>query len=281
MSLSINTNLNSLSISRALQLQPFTSRRFVELASGRKPLTVSNPAGLVISQAGLAQLRRINQARENLEIGVSFAQTAEGGVDSIQEDLQRMRELAVQASSDTLTDEDRQAIGTEIQALKENIDQTVSTTSFNGQHPLSSDDDVVVDASAGPRIAIPGQGSEIAATLTDLATATDDFSATPSAETAAALVAQIDDTLTDMSAVRATYAAAETRFASTARSLSTASVATAEAEARIADADVARSAVQLAIARIFGESNMALLAQSNVNQALAVRLLSSSLLVTG
>jgi flagellin len=278
MSLSVSSNVSNLSVLRSLQLQPLTSRRFLEISGGRNPLTVSNPAGLVISQTLQAQLRRINQAQENLEMGVSYAQTAEGGVSSIQEDLQRMRELAVQASNGTLSDEDRAAINTELKELKENIDQTVTDTTFNGTQVLATEEDVVVDGSAGPRISVPGQGTEIQASLDGLDTALTTFDGNLTADEAGNLVDQIDENLNDMSSVRSTYAAAANRFTSTARSLDSAGENTAAAESRIADADMAIAAAQMTIARIFSESNLALLAQGNVNGGMALNLLASPLL---
>src|SRR5437867_1853249 len=150
MSLSIDTSFSTVQL---LRLQPFTSKRFAALASGQKPLTTTSPASVVINQSQVAQLRRISMTQQNLELGVSYVQTAEGGVDSIKEDLQRMRELAVQAGNDTLSNEDRAAINGEIQSLKENIDQTVTDTTFNGKHPLTETNEVVI--ATDPRVAVP------------------------------------------------------------------------------------------------------------------------------
>lgn len=253
---------------------PIYTRRLGELASGRIS-TASNPAGLSISQVLQSQIRGIAQARENLQVGVSYAQTAEGALGSVQDDLQRMRELSGQANNSALSDDEREAINTELQSLQADIDHTITQTSFNSQTPLTATEPVEI--LAGPNssevVSISAQGPAIQSTLSDLDVALAAFNTAPTEENAAALTSQIDETMASISAARSEFGAAENRFGSTIRSLDEAGINAAAADSRIADADVASATLQLTFMKIIRSSDAALFAQANINQQLALRLL--------
>ena len=90
-------------------------------------------AGLAISEKMRAQIRGLNQAQRNIQDGISLIQIAEGGLSNIlSPPLERMRELAVQAANDTLSNEDRAAIQDEIEQMKQAVNQIVQNTNFNG-----------------------------------------------------------------------------------------------------------------------------------------------------
>ncbi len=110
------------------------------LSSGYKITSpADDAAGLAISTRMSAQIRGLDRAALNSNDGISVIQSAEGGLDEIHSILGRMRELAIQASNDVLSEEDRDAIQEEIDALKDEIDQIVDTTAFNEQKLLNGD----------------------------------------------------------------------------------------------------------------------------------------------
>ncbi len=139
MSSMINTNINSLVSQNALmQSQNALSTAMQRLSSGlRINSAKDDAAGLAVSTKMSAQVRSINQAVRNANDGISMLQTAEGGMAEQQNMLQRMRELAVQGSSDTISDTDRGYINAELQQLKTEINAVSDRTKFNGQAVLN------------------------------------------------------------------------------------------------------------------------------------------------
>ena len=157
--LGINTNVTSLTAQRNLSSTTNSMQTTLQrLSSGlRINSAKDDAAGLAISERMGAQIRGLDQARRNANDGISLAQTAEGALSGIGENLQRMRELAVQAANDTNTDSDRQTIQKEIEQLKSEIDRVAQTTEFNGQKLLDgsfTDKNFQVGANANQSIAI-------------------------------------------------------------------------------------------------------------------------------
>ena len=138
MSTVINTNIAAMSAQRALTAtagQLATSLQ--RLTSGlRINSSKDDAAGLAIAERLTTQVRGYNQAIRNAGDGISVAQTAEGGLDSITTSLQRMRELAVQSANFTNTASDRAAIQQEVDQLKEEVQRVATQTKFNGQSLL-------------------------------------------------------------------------------------------------------------------------------------------------
>lgn len=123
---SMNANRNLGIVSGAL------SKSTEKLSSGYKINRAGdNAAGLAISEKMRGQIRGLNQSSSNAEDGISLVQTAEGALQESQNILQRMRELAVQASNDTNTDDDRTQIQNEIDQLTNEVDRIANTTEFN------------------------------------------------------------------------------------------------------------------------------------------------------
>ena len=132
--LSIQTNIASLSAQNALTSTNNTLQRSMErLSTGfRINRAADDAAGLAISQKMQAQIGGLNQAVRNANDGASMIQTAEGALDQVQTMMTRMRNLAVQAASDTNGKDERSAINTEIQQLQSEIDNIANRTTFNG-----------------------------------------------------------------------------------------------------------------------------------------------------
>jgi len=157
----INTNLAALSAQRALtntSSQLATSLQ--RLTSGmRINSSKDDAAGLAIAERLTTQVRGYNQAIRNAGDGISVAQTAEGGLDSITTSLQRMRELAVQSANFTNTATDRAAIQQEVDQLKEEVNRVATQTKFNGQALLDgtfSGASFQVGANVGETITVNG-----------------------------------------------------------------------------------------------------------------------------
>ena len=138
MAIVINSNISSLTAQRALgESQKMQSSAMERLSSGlRINSAKDDAAGLAIAENFTSQIKGLNQAVRNASDAYSLAQTAEGGLQETTAILQRMRELAVQASNTTLTTADRTAIQTEVDALTSEIDRIATTTQYNSNNIL-------------------------------------------------------------------------------------------------------------------------------------------------
>jgi len=187
----INTNIASLNAQRNLNASQGQANTALErLSSGlRINSAKDDAAGLAISTRFQSQISGLNMAQRNANDGISLAQTAEGAMDEITNNLQRIRELSVQAANATNSISDRQALNQEVQQRVEEINRIASQTSFNGLKVLDgtfATQSFQVGANTGETIAIKGldsRGSQIGATLaatTKLATDSFNSSATES-----------------------------------------------------------------------------------------------------
>ena len=133
MGLTVQHNMTAMNTNRQLGISNSNLAKSTEkLSSGYKINRAGdNAAGLAISEKMRGQIRGLDQASSNAEDGISLIQTAEGNLQESQNIIQRMRELAVQAASDTNTDDDRTQIQQEIQQLTEEVDRIANTTEFN------------------------------------------------------------------------------------------------------------------------------------------------------
>ncbi|OFA03094.1 flagellin [Duganella sp. HH101] len=134
----INTNIASLNSQRNLTTsQANLSTSLQRLSSGlRINSAKDDAAGLAISERFTSQIRGNTQAARNANDGISLAQTAEGGLSTAGDLLQRIRELAVQSANGTNSDSDRKSIQGEVSALSQELDRVANTTQFNGQNVL-------------------------------------------------------------------------------------------------------------------------------------------------
>ncbi len=135
----INTNTMSLNAQRNLSTSGTSLATTIQrLSSGlRINSAKDDAAGLAISERFSTQIRGANQAARNANDGISLAQTAEGALGEIGNNLQRVRELAVQSRSATNSDSDRQALNAEVQLLKQEIQRVAEQTNFNGTNLLN------------------------------------------------------------------------------------------------------------------------------------------------
>jgi|TARA_R110000851_G_scaffold272017_1_gene424742 flagellin len=169
----INTNIASLNAQRNLNASQGQANVALErLSSGlRINSAKDDAAGLAISERFQSQIAGLNQAQRNANDGISLAQTAEGAMDEITNNLQRIRELAVQSANATNSISDRQALNQEVQQRIEEINRIAAQTSFNGLKVLDgtfATQTFQVGANTGETIAISGldsRGSQIGSVL--------------------------------------------------------------------------------------------------------------------
>src|SRR4030088_2678637 len=139
MGMRINTNIEAFNAQRNLQNTGLAYAKSVEkLSSGlRINRAGDDAAGLSISEKLRAQTRGLAQAQRNAQDGISMIQTGEGALNEVHSMLQRMRELAVQASNDTLSGNDRTAVNSELQQLTQEVHGISGRTTFNGKNLLT------------------------------------------------------------------------------------------------------------------------------------------------
>ena len=173
----INTNIASLTAQRNLNVsQNSLNTSLQRLSSGlRINSAKDDAAGLAISERFTAQIRGLNQAARNANDGVSLAQTAEGALAEVTNNLQRIRELAVQSSNATNSQSDRDALQTEVTQLLNEIDRVADSTAFNGVKLLDGSFTAAVfqvGANAGDTITIASTTDANTAALGSVATNT-------------------------------------------------------------------------------------------------------------
>jgi flagellin len=158
----INTNVEALNAQRNLNVTGNMYAKSIEkLSSGlRINRAADDSAGLSISEKLRSQVRGVNQAIRNAQDGISMIQTGEGALNEVQDIVQRMRELSVQAGNDTLSGADRVAIGDELAQLRDEIDGIASRTNFNGKSLLDGSLSASLDATASVQLGfVAGAGA--------------------------------------------------------------------------------------------------------------------------
>jgi len=180
----INTNTASISAQYNLnKVQKSMDEAMQALSSGKRINSASDDAaGIAIASRMEAQVRGLNQAIRNAADGQAMVDTAEGAMDEISSMLQRMRELAIQSANDTNSDNDREALNLEIDALISEIDRVVDTTSYNGRNILdgSANLSFQVGSQAGQdiQVGISSLGSNSLGSLTGAASANANLTST-------------------------------------------------------------------------------------------------------
>ncbi|CAB5699047.1 Flagellin [Delftia tsuruhatensis] len=289
MASTINTNLISLNAQRNLNTsQSSLSTTMQRLSSGlRVNSAKDDAAGLAIAERMNAQVRGMNVAMRNANDGISMAQTAEGALSKIGDNLQRMRELAVQAANDTNGSNDRASLDKEYQQLAQEIARVVSSTQFNGRQLLNTSAVAVFQVGANV-----GTDNQIQLDAVNLATATTDGglgvtqatvgagantrvvdtldgalgslkSTGTDAGAARSSMAAIDKALDEVNNTRATFGAAQNRFEAVIANLQVAAENTAASRSRIMDADFAAETANLSRTQILQQAGTAMVAQAN------------------
>ena len=303
----INTNLLSLNAQRNLAANSNAQAIAINrLSTGlRVNSAKDDAAGLSISERMNSQSRGMEIARRNANDAVSLAQTAEGALSSINNMLQRMRELAVQAANATNSTSDRSALQNEFSELQKEITRTASTTRFNGNTILTTttgfDFQVGANATANDMITVSalnitgvgtssgtndGALARAIATSIDISGATagtrgtnastatsyDGYAAATIGAGAFGAVEVIDFALSQVNSARSRFGAVQNRFDAVLSNLNIAIESQAAARSRIVDTDYARETASLARAQILQQAGVAMLSQANAapNQVLSL-----------
>jgi flagellin len=271
MGLRVNTNIAAINAQRNLAgITTRLSGNFARLSSGMRIATAADDAaGLAISERMRAQIRGLNVANRNAQDGVSLAQTAEGSLQEVSNNLNRMRELAVQAANGTLSATDRATLDTEFQALVTEIDRVASQSTFNGVTLLDGSTtslDIQVGVNAGETITV---------NLADTTTATLGVTGldVTSAANASAALAAIDTAIDSVTSTRGSLGADQNRLTSAMASILNTRENLSAAESRIRDVDVATETSDLTRNSILQQAAVSVLAQANVQPQLALSLL--------
>lgn len=263
-------NLDSKNNSSFLQqVQNKQDTLFERLASGKRINSAADGAAAQqIIDRLTAQETGLGQAYRNSLDGVSLAQVAEGGLSGINEDVNRIRELSIQAGNGILSQADRDAIQSEITQLQDNITQTVEQTEFGGKPLLTSDGnlDFQVGANAGQNIGV--ETKDIAAGLNGLLNI--DVSTASGAQNA---IAAADSAIEFVGGERAALGAVQNQFESAARNIAQTQENVAAANSRIADTDYAQAASERAANDILSQASISVQAQANQRQGQVLSLL--------
>ncbi|HRK02751.1 MAG TPA: flagellin [Oligoflexia bacterium] len=272
----IVTNTSAINAQRTLgNNRRMLDKSLEKLASGsRINRSGDDAAGLAISENLIAQIRGLRQAKRNAQDGISLIQVSEGGLNEISSILIRLRELAVQAASDTIGDTERKFTDREFQNLKDEVDRISNATEFNGT-PLLNGRAGILEFQVGTRnnpildrIVYNGEGAN--ATLAALKLGGESVSTKLGAQTSLAV---IDDSLIQVNSIRADLGAMQNRLQSTINNLAIADENLAAANSRIRDVDVAEESAELTRNSILLQAGTSVLAQANMASKLALKLL--------
>lgn len=277
MSIFVNTNVSALNAQR--QLFDSTSaldKSYERLSSGfRINSAADDAAGLRISERLTSQIEGISQAVRNANDAISLTQTAEGALGETTTALQRIRQLAIQSQNGINSAADRNALNSEVTALKTEISRIATDTQYNGQTLFNGGYSAkfLVGANSGQNISINLSAGSIA---------TAGFSATglgigalsvSTAANASAAVALIDTALSAIGGVRADLGSEENRFQSSIRNLSNVNENLSSARSRILDTDFATETANLTKNQILQQASIAVLSQAANRPQTALSLL--------
>ena len=245
------------------------------LASGsRINRAGDDAAGLAISENLRASIRGFRQAKRNAQDGVSLIQVSEGGLNEISNMIIRLRELAIQAASDTVGDKERSFPDREFQALKSEIDRISQSTNFNG-NPLLNGKAGIFEIQVGiqnnplnDRIVYNAENANV--TLEALGLVGESVATKVGAQTT---LSALDDSLMRVNSVRADLGAMQNRLQSTINSLSISDENLSAANSRIRDADLALEVSDMTKNNILMQAGISVLGQANSQAQAALKLL--------
>ncbi len=259
----VQHNLTAMNSNRMLGLTTSSQAKSTEkLSSGyRVNRAADDAAGLAISEKMRRQIKGLTQATRNAQDGISCVQTAEGALTEVHDMLQRMNTLAVQASNDTMTSDDRAYLNQEVRALVSEIDRVASTTTFNEQNLLDgsfSGKNLQVGAESGQYIGISiASMSSTGIGVNGVQVSGADNSG------AEAAISTIKTALASVSSQRADLGAVQNRLEHTIKNLDNVVENTTAAESAIRDTDMATEMVTFSNANILAQAGTSMLAQAN------------------
>lgn len=276
MGLRINTNVSSIAAQRALGVTKFNvDNNLRKLSSGERITRASDDAaGLAISEKLKGQIRSLRQAKRNSDDGVSLIQTAEGGLNEISSIIIRLRELSIQAASDTVGDTERSFSDIEFQNLLEEIQRISKSAEFNGRKLLDGTGGLVeiqVGTQNDPvNDRIKYDSTQTDSTLESLGLTTEHISSKQGAQLS---LHKLDDALVRINGARANLGALQNRLQSASTTLAITEENFSAANSRIRDVDVAAETADLAKNNILSQAGVSVLSQANQAPSFALKLI--------
>lgn len=276
MGMRVTTNVASLNAQRSMSgAQRDIQKSFAQMSSGsRITKAADDAAGLSISEGLKATGRSLQQAIRNSNDGISMIQVAEGGLNEISNIMVRLRELGIQASSDTVGDRERGFINNEVQQLVGEADRISKTTRYGGVN-LIDGTGKTFDFQVGifnnetlDRISYDAQGTN--ATVDSLGLAGLDFSNKEGAQNA---LETIDAAQLKANGFRSSLGALQNRLTSTVDNLTVSHENMMAANSRIRDTDLASASAELTRNNILLNASVSTLAQANTAPQLALKLI--------
>ena len=273
----INHNMSAMFANRQLGVTGLSLNQDMEkLSSGERINRAGDDAsGLAVSEKMRAQIRGLNQASQNASNGISFIQTTEGYLQETTDIMQRIRELAVQASNGIYSEEDRMQIQVEISALVSEVDRIASSAQFNGMNMLTGrfaqpmGENVVtasmwfhIGANMDQRVQVfIGTMSAAALGVRELGSEEKISLATP--EDANRAIGTVDEALKKINKQRADLGAYQNRLELTVKGLDVSAENLQASESRIRDTDMASQMVEFTKNSVLQQAGTAMLAQAN------------------
>jgi flagellin len=275
MGLRINTNIGSISAQRTLSSQQQRLEHAQQaLSSGKRIVNASDDAaGLAISENIRGQLGGIKMARNNSFNAQSLIQVSEGSLNEISNIMIRLRELGVQAASDTVSDVEREFLDREAQQLVEESNRIALSTRF-GNKTLLDGSGEELEYHVGP---FAGEENVIRYQITSDATISAlgvDGISVADKDGAKDTLGAVDEALVQLGNMRADFGAVQSRLQRTTSNLDIQYENLSAAKSRIADADIAYESAEMTSAQVLQSASVAVLAQANQNGTSALRLLS-------
>lgn len=278
MSIVVNTNIASMNAQRSLMSSSSNLQEAMErLSTGKKINSASDDAaGFAIAESMTAQIRGLSMAAKNASDALGLLKVVENATNDVTDILQRVRELAVQAQSDTNGTTDIGFLQKEAEALFAEIDRISSDTTYNNKAYLSSVDSGVINVQVGYT-----DGDTIEITTYDVKT---DQLGTSGGDqlhdgtdylliNSSGALAVISDAIDQVAGYKAEWGAGQNRLEYTVSNLMNVVEFTSAARSRIQDADFALEAAKLSKAQVLQQSGAAMLAQANAAPQLALQLL--------
>jgi flagellin len=279
MGLRINTNVASLNAQRNLGSTRLNMTKALEkLSSGQRINRAGDDAaGLAISENLKAQIKGLSQAERNAEDGISLVQIAEGALGEVSNILIRLRELAVQAASDTIGSTERKFLNVEFEQLTSEVDRIANSTEFN-RVPLLNGTGAVFDIQIGTRnepisdrLTFDASSADVnvAALGLNLASVSDKISAQNS-------LTSIDQAIISVSGIRADFGALQNRLQSTINNVQVSIENLSAANSRVRDTDIAAETAELTKQNILMQAGTSVLSQANSSTNSALSLIQSA-----
>jgi flagellin len=272
----INTNIASISAQRSLSVNNREAENnLAKLSSGsRITKAADDAAGLAISEKLKANIRSLKQADRNANDGISMVQTAEGGLNEVSSILTRMRELAIQTSSDTVGDVERGMTNMEYQNLKLELERISQVTEFNGKKLLNGEGEMY-DFQIGAnndafQDRISYDARQVNSKMDNLGLSEIDVSTKEGSQES---LASVDSAIEKVSGFRAFLGGIQNRLVSTSNNLQVNVENISAANSRIRDVDYADATATKAKNDILSAAGTSVLAQANMNGQNALKLI--------